>query len=170
MNRLWSAIALACIGVVLGPPPVCVAQSLEAAVRACAAETSDEHRLACYDRSVAPRVKPRAAATATAPAAAVTPPPAEAAESDFGARNGPLDARRYAREPKQVTAAVSGVEQRRSGLLVITLDNGQTWIQNQAAEYFPLKVGDTVQIRSAALGSYMLFAPSKRATRVTRIR
>jgi hypothetical protein len=50
------------------------------------------------------------------------------------------------------------------------LDNDQVWMENQASEYFPLKIGDTVRIRSAALGSYMMFAPSKRATRVTRIR
>lgn len=169
MNKAWSGIALACIALVLGPPPFAGPQSLEEALRACEAESNDMRRLACYDRSVAPWVKAPAATAPAAPPAAGAPP-AAAAASDFGTRNGPLDARRYAREPKQVTAAVSGVEQRQSGLLVITLDNGQTWIQNQAAEYFPLKVGDTVEIRSAALGSYLLFAPSKRATRVTRIR
>jgi hypothetical protein len=58
---------------------------------------------------------------------------------------------------------------RSNGALVISLDNDQVWMQNQPTEYFPLKVGDAVEIRSAALGSFMMFAPSKRATRVTRI-
>ena len=73
--------------------------------------------------------------------------------------------------PKEITATVTLVELRRSnGALVVTLDNDQVWLQNQPTEYFPLKVGDTVRIHSAALGSFMMFAPSKRATRVTRIR
>jgi len=86
-------------------------------------------------------------------------------------RNGPLDERKYATAPKEITATVILIEMRRSsGALVVSLDNDQVWMENQRSEYFPLKVGDTVRIRSAALGSYVMFAPSKRTTRVTRIR
>jgi hypothetical protein len=137
---------------VAGPAlTVAQAQSLEEGLRACAAESDGQRRLACYDR-LAVRGKP---------------PPAV---SDFGVRNGPLEARRDAAEPSEISAAVIRIDQRASGVLVFALDNGQTWMQAEAGGYFPLKVGDTVRIRSAALGSYMLLAPSHRFTRVTRIR
>ena len=140
-----------------------LAQSLEEAVRACAAETDVLRRLACYDRAAAPLVG--AQAPGAAPASSASP------EAKFGVRNGPLDERKYATAPKEITATVILIEMRRSsGALVVSLDNDQVWMQNQPTEYFPLKVGDTVRIRSAALGSYMMFAPSKRTTRVTRIR
>lgn len=171
-----SAIALVFIAIALSPQEVAVGQSLEEAVRACAAETDVLQRLACYDRAAAQLgaapapAPPTAAATAESPAAGARPaavPP----EGEFGVRNGPLAQRRSAAPPKEITAAVTLIRMRRSdGALVISLDNDQIWMQNQPTEYFPLKVGDTVRIRSAALGSYMLFAPSKRATRVTRIR
>ncbi|HYL02099.1 MAG TPA: hypothetical protein VEU54_01650 [Steroidobacteraceae bacterium] len=153
---------------------------------ACAAETNAQHRLNCYDRSVAARVRAqRASAAATAPAtpaapatpttpvtpaaAATAATPAKAA-SDFGVRNGPLAVRQAAGEPEEITAAVSGIEHRASGQLVIVLDNGQTWMQNEPSGYLRLAVGDMVRIRSAALGSYMLYASATRFTHVTRIR
>jgi hypothetical protein len=170
VNRGWSGIGVACLVLVPGPLPTAQAQSLEEAVRTCAAEADDLYRLACYDRSVGPRVT----GAHTAPSGVAPPPPATGAPavdaSRFGVRNGPLDERRHEDSgPKQITALVSGIELGRGGALIIALDNGQTWMQNEVASYFPLKVGDPVRIRAAALGSYMLFAPSKRATRVTRI-
>jgi hypothetical protein len=172
VNRAWTGFTLACLAVVLGPPQPARAQSLEAAVRACAAETDVLRRLACYDRAAAQLVG------APAPGAAPTSSAADrdglrgvSPEGRFGVRNGPLDERKYATAPKEITATVTLIEmQRTSGALVISLDNDQVWIENQASEYFPLKIGDTVRIRSAALGSYMMFTPSKRTTRVTRIR
>jgi hypothetical protein len=158
-----TGLFVACIASALSPHELLRAQSLEEAVRACAAETDVLRRLACYDRAAAPLVG--AQAPGPAPTSSVSP------EAKFGVRNGPLDERKYATAPKEITARVILIEMRRSsGALVVSLDNDQVWAQNQATEYFPLKVGDTVRIRSAAMGSYMLFAPSKRATRVTRIR
>jgi hypothetical protein len=153
----------------MGPPQLARAQSLEEAVRACAAETDVLRRLRCYDQAAAQLIG--AQAPAAAPASSAAQKDESRAEAGFGLRNGPLDERRYATAPKEITATVTLIEMRRaSGALVISLDNDQVWVENQPSEYFPLKVGDRVQIRSAALGSYMLFAPSKRATRVTRIR
>ncbi|MGC1386532.1 MAG: hypothetical protein WA807_00840, partial [Steroidobacteraceae bacterium] len=65
---------------------------------------------------------------------------------------------------------VAKLATRPRGELVVTLDNGQVWQQLTAVDYFPLKAGDTVEISSGALGSYVLSAPSKRSTKVTRIR
>lgn len=149
-----------------------LAQSLEEAVRACAAETDVLRRLACYDRAAGQLVGAQAPAVApTSSAADRDEPRTELPAAKFGVRNGPLDERKYATAPKEITATVILIEMRRSsGALVVSLDNDQVWMENQRSDYFPLKVGDTVRIRSAALGSYVMFAPSKRATRVTRIR
>lgn len=172
MTSKRTGLTVACVALALTPHEVLLAQSLEEAVRACAAETDVLRRLACYDRAAAQLVGAQAPAAAPASSAAdrdglrtVSP------EAKFGARNGPLDERKYATTPKEITATVILIEMRRSsGALVVSLDNDQVWVENQPSEYFPLKVGDTVRIRSAALGAYMMFAPSKRATRVTRIR
>jgi hypothetical protein len=172
VNRGWTGFALTCIAVALGPPQLALAQSLEEAVRACAAETDVLRRLACYDRAAAQLVGAQAPGAAPASSTADRDGPRTVSpEARFGVRNGPLDERKYATAPKEITATVILIEMRRSsGALVVSLDNDQVWVENQASEYFPLKVGDTVRIRSAALGAYMMFAPSKRATRVTRIR
>jgi len=163
---------LACLALLLGLAQAALAQSLEQAVKACAAETDVLLRLACYDRAAAQLAgaqTPAAGPASSAPQGAA--PPTESGAAEFGTRNGPLDQRKYSAAPKEITATVTLVELRRSnGALVVTLDNDQVWLQNQPTEYFPLKVGDTVRIHSAALGSFMMFAPSKRATRVTRIR
>jgi hypothetical protein len=172
VNRDWTGFALTCLAVVLGSPQLARAQSLEEAVRACAADTDVLRRLACYDRAAAQLVGAQApgAAPATSPADR-DGPRTVSPEARFGVRNGPLDEKKYANAPKEIAATVILIEMRRSsGALVVSLDNDQVWVENQPSEYFPLKVGDTVRIRSAALGAYMMFAPSKRATRVTRIR
>jgi hypothetical protein len=166
-----TGLTVACI-VALSPYEVLLAQSLEEAVRACAAETDVLRRLACYDRAAAQLVGEHTPGAAPASSTADRDGPRTVSpEARFGVRNGPLDERKYATAPKEITATVILIEMRRlSGALVVSLDNDQVWVENQPSEYFPLKVGDTVRIRSAALGAYMMFAPSKRATRVTRIR
>jgi hypothetical protein len=120
------------------------------------------------------------ATTVTAAPAALAAPalaaPAPVAKSDpasekaeFGVNNGPLAAKRSSTQLKSLTAGVAKVTVLPYGQLVITLDNGQVWRQIQAVEYFPLKVGDQVEISVGALGSYVLQAPSKRVAKVTRI-
>jgi hypothetical protein len=167
-----TGLFVACIASALSPHELLRAQSLEEAVRACAAETDVLRRLACYDRAAAPLAVAQAPGPApTSSAADRDGPRSVSPEAKFGVRNGPLDERKYANAPKEITARVILIKMRRSsGALVVSLDNDQVWVENQPSEYFPLKVGDTVRIRSGALGAYMMFAPSKRATRVTRIR
>jgi hypothetical protein len=85
--------------------------------------------------------------------------------------NGPLQAKQAAGRPKSMSALVASVSTRSRGELVITLANGQVWVQNEAAEYFPLKAGDAVEINMGALESYVMWVPAtRRASKVTRIR
>jgi hypothetical protein len=152
-----------------------------AALEACRGEADDMRRLACYDRAVG-RESPVAArpTSATAqpavPAATVAPPAAAAAAADSFGRERAMEreetqkADEQARELGSLQAVVSDISTRIDGLMTITLDNGQVWQQNRPDSRFRLKSGDPVTIQAAALHSFLMSGPSKRSTRVTRIK
>lgn len=121
------------------------------------------------------------AATTTSVAAAMPPPEATAStgvradtEADFGlteADKRALDPERA--EKTQLTSiksTVASVARRPTKELVVTLGNGQVWVQSESVTQVALKVGDVVTIRKASLGSHMLVAPNRAAMRVRRIR
>jgi hypothetical protein len=194
--RLYAGLtSVALLGAPLDVPPQAGALSLENELHACAAEADAARRLSCYDRLAAshdtavgsrtPAVTAAGTATAattTAPAAAAAvasapavasastaaEAPAKSSEADFGVREGPLAAKEAPSAPHRITATVAHITVRPHGELVMTLDNGQVWAQIEPLAYFPLKIGDTVEIRAGALGSYQLLA-ARRATKVTRI-
>lgn len=166
------------------------AEDLPSELRRCAAEPADSQRLACYDRLSGTLLRapsPPSGATHPAgsgdagvtgatvgstPLAAGAPPSQSAAPSlaDFGVNNGPLEAKKLVNQPKSMTGVVASVSTRARGELVVTLDNGQVWVQNQAVEFFTLKSGDRVEISVGALGSYTMWVPSiRRMSKVTRI-
>ena len=176
-----------------GPVSAALAQALPASVRACASERDDARRLSCYDREIArldqggdvaaaPATKAEvapaaAAAAAAAPAAAATPPtaaaPAAAPDAKFGYRGDiarkELDEQAATTEGvDRLEATITEVSSRAHGELVITLDNGQVWVQKAPDSKMQLKAGDQVTIKKASLGSYMLVAAG-RSTRVTRV-
>jgi hypothetical protein len=169
------------------PAQASSSNSLAAQLKRCASLVDAGPRLACYD-ALAGAAAPSAATAQAAPspsasgssgaipasgaaAAPVAAPAAPAAPNftDFGVRNGPLQAERDPVREKTMLAVVSAVSFRDRGELVVRLDNGQVWRQIQPSDY-PLKPGDHVEIDVAALGSYRLWTPStRRATKVTRI-
>jgi hypothetical protein len=164
----------------------------------CAGIVGDAGRLACYDAAFGrPTAGSRDAATTpeasvttgAAPAgtsneptvatgagsAATTAALAEQARKDFGLSDSAKRARdpEEARvtQPESVTAAVVQIGRRPYGDLVVTLDNGQVWQQAEVTDTsVRLKTGDTVTIRKAALGSFVLLAPSRMTLRVRRVR
>jgi hypothetical protein len=190
-KRLYAGLtSLALLGAALDSQPQAGALSLDDELHACAAEADAAHRLSCYDRMAATHGAavgsrtPAVAAAGTATAAATTAPAsvpavvpaattadasAKSSDADFGVHEGPLAAKRQTTATQHITATVAHIAVRPRGELVMTLDNGQVWAQNEPLAYFPLKIGDTVEIRAAALGSYQLLAPSRRATKVTRV-
>lgn len=164
----------------------------------CSSISNTAERLACYDRlaghapakappsspattapaaaaAVAPAAAPVSAAPAAAAPSAATPVPAGApTASDFGlskvqkeradgaASNSPA-------EIKSITARVAGFRKGPSGRPRVLFDNGQTWEYEEDGDYL-LAVGDSVTIRRASLGSFLLVTPSKLVHRVRRIR
>jgi len=115
-----------------------------AAPHHCAMVSSDAERLACYDRTFGTPAAPKPLPD---PPAALRPEPV----------------------PEKFTAAVSKIEWR-SGLFVVTLDNGQTWIQSERDSRIQLEPEETVTVRRASLGSYLLAGKQGIAARVKRLR
>jgi hypothetical protein len=162
VNRYLPAIIVACLGAAMWPAAI-FAAPLADEVLTCAAETDSARRLSCYDQVV---VELKKKGTASAPA---RPGTRSESDAEFGFQESPLARKRQLVGPKEITAMVSKIQHRADGELVVALDNGQVWRQIEPVAYFPLEVGDKVQISAGALASYFLAAPSKRATRVTRI-
>lgn len=132
-----------------------------AALKACRAESDDSLRLACYDREI-----DRAQAVV---------PGVLTAEEKFGrkgamAREESDRKEQESRELGELQAKVTEIWTRSDGLMVVTLDNGQEWKQNRPDSFFRLKTGDMVRIQPAALSSFLMSGPSKRSTRVTRVK
>jgi hypothetical protein len=162
-----SRMILASLVILFATAVAQASEESDAAFRACRAEANDARRLACYDRvfdGAQQAVAPPAAA-----AAVLT------AEEKFG-RKGTMtreDADRKEKESRalgELQARVTEIWTRSDGLMVVTLDNGQEWKQNRPDSFFRLKMGDTVKIQPAAMNSFLMSGPSKRSTRVTRVK
>jgi hypothetical protein len=100
-------------------------------------------------------------------------PAAGKAEQEFGLSEKDKLARASDAERKVssdgIEAAVTGIAYRGTGEMLVTLDNGQVWMQAEAVTHARLRIGDTVTIRKAAMGSYQLLTPGRIAMRVRRI-
>ena len=127
--------------------------------------------------TVAPTAKAgaaTAAATEVSPTAAAASQAAATPQDDFGL----TEAAKRAREPEasreQLPESISGtvakVARRPAGELVVTLENGQVWTQLQVDPRARVAAGDTVTIKKAALGSYLLVTANRYATRVRRVK
>jgi hypothetical protein len=174
-----------------------LAAELPDGLQHCATENDDRRRLACYDAEIArlrgssPDAAARVAApSASAPASAAAAgaattaekatvaekrgtvdAPEEAdvdAEDNFGRRS---DLRKEKRiEASEVASSVAAFSRGGDGRFVVTLENGQIWREIAPNEAVRLQMGDTVRIERGSLGSFLLVAPNKRSTKVSRIK
>lgn len=170
-NKLLRTVLAAAV---LAPlPTVKAAERVDAdRIAACASERDEARRLACYDEAVA------ASKTAERELPAQSAPAAEAiTESDFGVSGSAVARQRRSEQEnaedrekiKSITAVVTEVSSQARGELVITLDNGQIWMQKKSERYFPVKLGDKVTINAGMLGSYRM-TNGNRITQVTRVK
>ncbi len=122
----------------------------------CAGFEDDSARLACYDGLAG---RPR--------------PDMPKAVADFGVTE-QLKRERdpetwIAARPESVTRTVKSVGRNASDRLVVTLEDGQVWLQTETKSHVPVRPGDVVVIKRAAMGTFMLLTPSSVATRVRRV-
>ena len=116
---------------------------------------------------------PSAAASAPATSVAAAPVTASApTEEDFG-RSKVRKERTAASsgappEIKSITSKVAGFGRSPSGRIQVTLDNGQIWEYQDDPDQL-LSVGDSVTIKRATLGSFILQTPTKLSHRVSRV-
>ncbi|HMH29768.1 MAG TPA: hypothetical protein VK580_14375 [Steroidobacteraceae bacterium] len=162
------------------------------ALAPCIDISSSADRLACYDKlagrvsapkalaaspaATSPSVASRAAtspeAAAPAPAASVAAAPAPAAaptEEDFG-RSKVRKAASSGAPPeiKSITAKVAAFGRSPNHRTQVTLDNGQIWEYQDDPDPL-LSIGDSVTIKRATLGSFILLTPTKLSHRVSRV-
>jgi hypothetical protein len=126
---------------------------------ACAALSGADERLACYD-ALAKKAKP----AAPAPAALPRDERAEQANA-FAAPPKPKEAPKP-RGPDHLTAVVTEIKLDHSGNVFVTLDNGQLWTFRDSEAL--LRHGETVTIRRAALGSFLMTTSDRHTYRVQR--
>jgi hypothetical protein len=132
---------------------LCTAKALGADPPAhpCAGIQPDAERLACYDQAFGKGATP--------------------ADGASGLREFGDEARQEPQKKiSRISATVASVERRREGHFVVTLDNGQVWVQSELNSRADVRVGDLVTVRRGALGSYLLDTRAGIATRVKRIR
>jgi hypothetical protein len=156
----------------------------------CAAITAPDARLACYDAlgrrpatksplpAAAPPAVPAPAPTVTAaPIPATAAPAVAAATAAPSMVSNPADPKNFGLTaaqqhtadvgPKSIAAHISTVSSNQIGQTLVVLDSGQTWtvMDNDGR----LSEGDAVTIKRAALGSFLMRAPSNHTYRVRRL-
>lgn len=143
----------------------------EAAFLACRDIVADPQRLACYDTAASAATPERSSVGATQVAPPATPiDPESLFGLEAGATNEVLRASSGIGDLAAMQSRVTTVRRAADGRLVITLANGQLWAQSDT-EKLPVAAGDTVRIREASFGSFLLSRESgKRSIRVRRIR
>lgn len=144
-------------------------------VYACADISEDAARLACYDQSIG-RLR---AAESEGQVVAVDRAQMQTIERDaFGfslpsianilTRRGNNDGDADRDIVERIEMEVARVASRLDGRHSFVMTNGQSWIQIQPNSASNVRPGDTITIRRAALGSYMLSPERGAAHRVRR--
>jgi hypothetical protein len=181
MTRTVLIRPLALIGLSLAVAPTFAAEG----THRCASVEADAARLQCYDVAFG---KPAGAAASSAadgrtavsaPAAAATAAMPAASDASVKAREefglSETEKRTRRQEPEDQTASITGqvaqLGRRPTGELVVSLADGQVWTQIESDDSRSrVKVGDTITIRKASLGSYLLVGPDRIAMRVRRVK
>ena len=117
----------------------------------CAQVTDADERLACYDKAF----PPVAGAVPAVDAAARR----EQAQRDFGlskVQRAERDPVRYAEEFDRIESTLVSVTYNQTGNRVLTLANGQVWVLTEVSDKGWLKEGQTIVVKTAALGTYMV--------------
>src|SRR5262245_34646024 len=141
------------------------AAELPAPLEPCVSMKRDAERLACYDRAVA--VLESAGASGIPAGAAPT------AEDLFGTNAAvapppPANSDNKRDELKQIRGAVTSAHRTDDGMIVLKLDNGQVWRQQDGNSTLFIEPGDEVTVVRASLGTFRITDKRGRSARFKR--
>lgn len=156
------------IAILLAVSATATSETLNAeSVFACRQVVDDTKRLACYDEKIV-ALQP---SIATQPAA--VPDVVQTKEDTFGKSDVKLNQKALKRkdkaELKRMTVSVTKVNRNVSGQLVIYLENGQIWRQNDSIK-IRKESASTASIKKAAMGSFRMKLDNSRTFRAKRIK
>ena len=153
-------MAGALLGAMLILQSATAAEPLPDAIKSCATMRNDTERLACYDRAVAHIESGEAAPSK---------------ENMFGANTALATPKKPERETQgedlqQITGKVVAVSHAEGGSVILTLDNGQVWRQQDSDATLVIEIDDSVTISRASLGTFRLTDKRGRSARFRRVR
>ena len=159
-NKLWYGALGACLS---GVPAMAAPEALPAQLEACAALSRDTERLTCYDKAIA------AIRRGDAPGKELS------AENMFGASAGiaePVKGEDAVKreELRQIQGTVTSLRNTDDGMIIVELDNGQVWRQQDANVRLMVSKGDTVTVVRASLGTFRITDKTGRFARFRRVR
>lgn len=170
MTKLLLAAAIALVAV---PSLAGAAETAEptviSALKACRAISADAERLACYDKAAQSVTR----AQETGEVIIIDKQTARAARRQAFGLELPtlsiLDKGADKGETEKLQAVVKSARVNAEQRLVVTLEDGAVWRQiDDEMLGKPPKAGDTVEVKKAAMGSYMMKIGSQPAIRVRR--
>jgi hypothetical protein len=138
------------------------AEELPERLKICVSLHRDSERLACYDRAIAEMQK------------GASEPPASP-EDMFGA-NSAINAATGATQPtkreelKEISGVVTSLRHADDGMIILDLDNGQSWRQQDQEVVLSIAAGDTVKVMRASLGTFRIADKRGRSARFKRVR
>jgi len=133
------------------------------ALKPCVAMRRDSERLACFDRAIAAIETGQPDDAATSPEnmfgthAGLEPKPAANSDSERG-------------ELKQISSAVTFARHADDGMIIVTLDNGQVWRQQDADVTLTIEPGDAVTVVRASMGTFRITDKRGRSARFKRMK
>lgn len=157
--RKWARVGALHLALILGAGLV-HAQAVPPALEACLSLRRDAERLACYDRAVE-ALKTGQEVEAASP------------ENMFGAgeiRKTPTASDTPRDEFRQISATVTSVRRANDGKILVELDNGQVWRQQDSDVHMMISSGDTVTIARASMGTFRIADKTGRFARFKRVR
>ena len=157
-----SLIPIAATAALFLTQPAPAADGLSEHLTACVSLRLDSERLACFDRAMA-----------ELQGGSSKPPPS--AENMFGA-NSVINAASAANqqtkreELQEITGVVTSLRHADDGMIIVDLDNGQTWRQQDHGVQLMIIAGDTVKVMRATLGTFRIADKRGRSARFKRVR
>ena len=152
---------LAATAALLVTNPVPAAETLPAAFQPCISMLRDAERLACFDKVVA-RIQDG------------SDQPLPSAENMFGAHStiAPGEGNREVQreELQEIKGVVTSLRRVDDGMIVLELDNGQAWRQQDSDATLTIETGDAVTVMRASLGTFRIADKRGRSARFKRVR